>query len=103
MSETPPLPPVAHTLPFTADILETVTQSIGAGLAVISRDFTTLWTNKVMDEIYGDSVGKICYHTYQQQNMVCSWCGVREVFEQGLERVVREVVSQNKNSDQIHL
>jgi PAS domain S-box-containing protein len=103
MSETPLLPPVAHIPPFTADILETVTQSIGAGLAVISRDLTTLWTNQVMDEIYGDSVGKICYHTYQQQNMVCPWCGVREVFEQGLERVTREVVSQNKNGDQIDL
>ena len=84
MSETPLLPPAAHTPPFTADILETVTQSIGAGLAVISRDFTTLWTNQVMDEIYGDTVGRLCYHTFQQQKSVCPGCGVREVFEQGI-------------------
>jgi len=104
MSETSPLPPpVANPLPFTADILETVTQSIGAGIAVISRDFTTLWANKVMEEIYGDTVGKICYRTYQQQKGVCPWCGVREVFAQGSERVVREVVSHDKNGDQIDL
>jgi len=103
MSETPSLPPAANTLPLTADILETVTQSIGAGLTVISRDFTILWANKVMEEIYGDTVGKTCYQTYQQQKGVCPWCGVREVFDQGLERVVREVVSHNKNGDPIDL
>ncbi len=56
-----------------------------------------------MEEIYGDSAGKVCYRTYQQQEGVCSWCGVREVFEQGLERVVREVVSRNKNGDLLDL
>ncbi len=103
MSATPPLKPTANTLPLNGDLLESVTQSIGAGLAVISRDFTILWANKVMEEIYGDTIGKVCFRTYQQQEGICSWCGVQEVFEQGSERVVREVVSRDKNGDPIDL
>ena len=103
MSEAPPLNPAANSLPLSGDILELVTSHLGAGLAVISRDFITLWANKVLEDIYGDTMGKTCYRTYQQQEGVCPWCGVREVFEQGLERVVREVVSRDKNGDIINL
>ncbi len=103
MKKTPPLLPAANDLPLSGDILEIVTGNIGAGLAVISRDFTTLWANKVMEDIYGDTIGKICYRTYQQQECVCPWCGVREVFEQGLERVVREVASHDKDGNLIEL
>lgn len=99
MSETP----AADSLPLSGDILEVVTRNIGAGIAIISRDYRTLWANKVLEEIYGDTVGKTCYQTYQQQEGVCSWCGVREVFEQGQERVVREVVSHDKGGKLIEL
>ncbi|MCX5876438.1 MAG: PAS domain S-box protein [Deltaproteobacteria bacterium] len=102
MSEAPPLTPAANGFPLTSDILEIVTQNIGAGLIIISRDYTTLWANKVIEDIYGDTIGKICYHTYQQQEGVCSWCGARQVFEQGLERAVREAASLDKNGKPIH-
>ncbi|MFA6499364.1 MAG: PAS domain S-box protein [Desulfurivibrionaceae bacterium] len=103
MSETPPLQPATNTLPLSGDILEIVTSNIGAGLAIISRDFTILWANKVMEEIYGDSVGKTCFRTYQQQEGVCSWCGVQAIFVQGQERAVREVASTDKNGNPLHL
>ena len=102
MGETPPLQPAANTLPLTGDILEIVTGNIGAGLIVISRDYRTLWANKAIKDIYGDTIGKICYHTYQQQEDVCSWCGVRKIFEQELERTVREAVSLDKNGKPVH-
>ena len=102
MGETPPFQPAANDLSLTGDILEIVTRNIGAGLIVISRDYHTLWANKVIEDIYGDTIGKICYHTYQQQEGVCSWCGVRKVFEQGLERAVREAISLDKNGKPIH-
>jgi len=102
MGETPPLQPAANDLPLTVDILEIVTGNIGAGLIVISRDYRTLWANKAIKDIYGDTIGKICYRTYQQQEGVCSWCGVKKVFEQGLERAVREAVSLDKNGKPIH-
>ena len=104
MSETNPLRPAANPLlPISGDILEIVARHIGAGLAIISRNYTTLWANKVLDEIYGETLGKTCYRTYQQQEGVCPWCGVREIFEQGLERVVREVTSHDKDGHLLHL
>jgi len=102
MSETPPLKPAATPPPFTDDILEIVTGNIGAGLIVISRDYRTLWANKVIADIYGDTIGKICYRTYQQQESVCSWCGIQKIFEQGLERVVRESASFDKNGKPLY-
>jgi PAS domain S-box-containing protein len=48
-------------------------------------------------------VGKICFRTYQQQEDVCPWCGVRQVFEQGLEKVVTEVESRDKNGHRLLL
>jgi len=103
MSETPPLQQAAATLPPKGEVLEMVTRHIGAGLAVISRDYTVLWTNKVLEDLYGDTVGKTCYRTYQKQEGVCSWCGVSEIFDQGSERVVREVLSHDKNGNLLQL
>jgi len=70
--------------------LEVVTQSIGAGMAVISRDYRTVWANKVLTDIFGECVGKICYAHYNQQEEICSECGVREIFEGGAEKIVHE-------------
>ncbi|MBU2537930.1 MAG: PAS domain S-box protein [Proteobacteria bacterium] len=103
MSETPPLQQAATGLPPNGEILEVVTRHIGAGLAVISRDYTVLWTNKVLEDLYGDTVGKTCYRTYQKQEGVCSWCGVSEIFGQGSERVVREVSSHDKDGNLLQL
>ncbi|MBM4331862.1 MAG: response regulator [Deltaproteobacteria bacterium] len=33
--------------------LEAVTQNMGAGLAIISKDYRTLWANKVLKQIFG--------------------------------------------------
>ncbi len=103
MSETPPLHQATSPLPLSGDILEIVTGNIGAGLAVISRDFTILWANKVMEDLYGNTQGKTCYRTFQEQECVCPGCGVRAVFEQGLERVVQEVVSPDKSGNLLEL
>ncbi len=72
--------------------LEMVTQNIGAGLALISKDYQTLWANKVLKQIFGDVEGKTCYLTYNQRTEICPGCGVREVFEKGSEKVVHEQV-----------
>ena len=70
--------------------LEVVTQSIGAGLAVISREYRTLWANKVLQDIFGECVGKVCYTHYNQREEICPGCGVRNIFETGAEEVVHE-------------
>jgi PAS domain S-box-containing protein len=56
-----------------------------------------------MGDIYGDSVGKICYRTYQHQECVCPGCGVQEIFEQNADRAFREVESPDKEGRRIQL
>ena len=75
--------------------LEIVTQNVGAGLAIISKDYRTLWANKVLKDKFGDVEGKICYSTYNQRNEICSRCGVREVLETGKAEVVNEQVGKD--------
>jgi PAS domain S-box-containing protein len=77
------------------DRLEMVTRSIGAGLAIISRDYRTLWANDVLKQMFGDVEGKICYSTYNQRNDICPECRVQEIFETGKFKVVHEQVGKD--------
>jgi len=77
------------------DRLEKVTQNIGAGLAIVSRDYHTIWANKVLKQIFGDVEGKPCYSTYNKRNNICPMCGVKEVFEKGKDIVVHEQVGKD--------
>jgi PAS domain S-box-containing protein len=81
--------------------LETITESIGVGLTITSKDYHILWTNKVMKQIRGipDLEGRTCYATYNYLDTVCPECGVKKVFE-GKESDSREfmVVDREKGS-----
>ncbi|MFW6117825.1 MAG: response regulator, partial [Thermoproteota archaeon] len=46
------------------EILEKATQNVGAGLAIISRDFRVLWANQLLREAVGDVEGELCYQVY---------------------------------------
>lgn len=70
--------------------LETVTESIGAGLAIISREYRTLWANRIIMSTFGNVAGKLCHVSYNRQKDVCFNCGVREVFDAGSDKVVHE-------------
>jgi PAS domain S-box-containing protein len=83
---------VEETMFVQRDRLETVTRSLGAGLAIISKDYRTLWANDVLKQIFGDVEGKICYLTYNQRSGICPECGVHEIFETGKVKVVHEQV-----------
>jgi PAS domain S-box-containing protein len=61
--------------------LESVTENIGAGLAIISKDYHILWANKLLRQINGDCEGKMCYSTFNKLTEVCPNCGVNKVFE----------------------
>jgi CheY-like chemotaxis protein len=77
------------------DRLETVTRSIGAGLAIISKDYRTLWANAVLKRLFGDVEGKSCYSAYNQRSGICPGCGVHEIFETGKAKVVHEQVGKD--------
>jgi PAS domain S-box-containing protein len=60
--------------------LENVTENIGAGLTLISRNYTILWANKFLSEINGPLENKTCYSTFNTLNEICPNCGVQKVF-----------------------
>jgi PAS domain S-box-containing protein len=81
------------------DKLETMTQNMGAGMAIISRDYRTEWANKVLKQIFGEVEGKSCYSTYNQNPDICPECGVRKVFETGIAQVIHEQVGKDKEDN----
>jgi PAS domain S-box-containing protein len=81
--------------------LERLAKNIGVGIALISRDYRTLWANDFLKEIFGEVEGKACYSAYNQQPSVCPWCGVRQIFELGAETVVTEAVGEDKEGEQV--
>lgn len=77
------------------DRLETITKSMGAGLAVISRDYKVLWANRVMREMCGDVEGETCYSAINRGGGICPGCGVREVLEENRNLAVHEQVGED--------
>jgi PAS domain S-box-containing protein len=62
-------------------MLEAVTENIGAGLTVISKNYRILWANKFLKQAFGDVKQKPCYSTYHKRDTICPDCGVKKVFE----------------------
>ena len=81
--------------------LDIVTQNIGAGLAIISRDYQTVWANNVIKKIFGDVEGKSCHLTYNQRDTVCPDCGVKKVFEHGEKVAVHEQSGKDEHGETI--
>ena len=90
-----------ESLRIERDKLEMVTGNIGAGLVMISKDFKTLWANDVLKKIFGSVEGKGCHSTCNQRGEICPECGVREVFEKGIDKVVHEQVGTDVEGNMI--
>ncbi|MCW4019166.1 MAG: PAS domain S-box protein [Candidatus Bathyarchaeota archaeon] len=65
------------------DMLESITQNIGAGLAIIDRNYRIVWQNKYLKDIRPHSAveNRLCYATYNRLDSICPDCGVKKVFE----------------------
>jgi PAS domain S-box-containing protein len=72
------------------DRLEAITGTIGAGLAVISKDYRIVWANRVFKEMFGSVEGRPCFHTQNQRNGICDECGARMIFELGYRKISHE-------------
>ena len=68
------------TLKQDQNMLEALTQSIGAGFVIISKDFHIVYANNFITEFRGDSIGKLCYATLNTLDSPCSDCGVTKIF-----------------------
>jgi PAS domain S-box-containing protein len=75
---------IENDLKLERDKLEAVTENIGAGLGIISKDYHILWANKLLKQLNGECEGKKCYSTFNRLTDVCPDCGVKKVFETGV-------------------
>lgn len=69
------------TLKQERNMLESVTENIGAGLTIISRDYRLLWTNKFIKQRFDGVENKKCYEVYAGLNAICAGCGPKKIFE----------------------
>jgi PAS domain S-box-containing protein len=60
--------------------LEKVTENIGAGLTLISKDYRILWANNYLKKLNGPLENKTCFSTFNEKNNICPDCGVQKVF-----------------------
>jgi PAS domain S-box-containing protein len=63
------------------DTIEAVTQSIGAGFAIISKDYHITWANKFIRQYKGEVEGRICYTALNTLDAPCPDCGVTKIFK----------------------
>jgi hypothetical protein len=71
--------------------LEQVTSAIDAGLTVIDRDFKVLWSNRLLMQNFKSIPGTYCYNAFKHSyDGPCADCGVRELLEKGLDKIVSE-------------
>jgi len=70
-------------LKIERDKLDAVTENIGAGLAIISKDYRIQWANKLLKQLNGECESKLCYSTFNKRADVCPDCGVKKIFETG--------------------
>ncbi|MBW1720816.1 MAG: PAS domain-containing protein [Deltaproteobacteria bacterium] len=83
------------------DKLDAVTRNAGIGLAVISRDYRTLWANKILKDLFGEVEGKPCYRAYFQQPGMCPGCGAQEIFATGKDSVTQEQEGRDAKGNRI--
>jgi PAS domain S-box-containing protein len=57
------------------NMLEAVTENIGAGLTIVSKNYSILWANKFLEQINGECEGKKCYSTFNTRKSICPDCG----------------------------
>jgi PAS domain S-box-containing protein len=84
----------------TLEILERVGEDVGAGLAVISRDYNVVWANKRLMAL-GVAFNKKCYQTFNRLETVCPDCGVQKIFSQNLSLDVHEFRTVDSNGETV--
>jgi PAS domain S-box-containing protein len=72
------------TLRQDQDMLEAITDNLGAGFVTISKDYRVLYANRFVKNNCGNVEGKQCYATLNTLDHICPDCGVKKVFEDGV-------------------
>jgi PAS domain S-box-containing protein len=80
--------------------LERVGESIGAGLAIISKDYSIFWANTLLRNTMVDG-NKKCYQNFNCSETVCPDCGAKKVFEQNVSLDVHEFKTVNSKGETV--
>lgn len=64
-------------------IREKLFDEVPIAVCVIGRDFRIVESNRLFDETYGASEGKLCYEVYKGRSEPCVNCGAKETFADG--------------------
>ncbi len=68
------------------DMLESITENLGVGFGIISKDYRVLWLNRFIKNNTGNVEGQQCYSSLNTLDHICPDCGVKKVFDEGVER-----------------
>ena len=66
------------------DLLEAITENLGAGFVIISKDYRVQHANRFVKNNVGEVEGKQCYASLNTLDHICPDCGVKKVFEDGV-------------------
>ena len=72
---------------------DAIIAAVGDGITVHDRDFRIIYQNQVMQNIFGDCVGKTCYEAYNQSSSICIECPVATCFSSGEVHTVERIVN----------
>jgi len=89
------------TLRLERDNAEKVTQNIGAGLCLISKDYRILWSNRILENTFGVFEGKPCYEAFHGRTERCETCQIQDLFAKRKTKVIYENESKNKKGEPI--
>jgi PAS domain S-box-containing protein len=53
------------------------------GIYIINKEYTIVYMNKAMKQIFGNGVKKKCYEFINKEKNVCPWCHYDKVFKNG--------------------
>lgn len=54
--------------------LKSILQATGQGMHIVNKDYTIEFQNNILQDLFGDRIGKKCYAVYKQRNTPCDVC-----------------------------
>ena len=82
------------------EVLERTAEGIGAGLAIVGKDYDVIWANKTLRDTFSER-NKKCYQIFNKSDTVCPDCGVKKVFEQNSSLDIHEFKTANSKGETV--
>lgn len=83
-------------------VVETISGLLNVGVAVVSKEYKVLWSNRVLKDLFGEPGTMPCHLFYNQATSPCPGCGVKEIFERGGGNVVHKQTGLDAQGDPVY-